>query len=317
MSILQRTTELLDTAHARLASVTSSDSLAPAMAVLVESLQRIKDDATIEEWSLACKLCLRHPLRATLHQDPLTARAFFKPRGYAGDAGIIDLIYRHPWTIPLLAETTPLGRLLYEFLSTRGPVPRAIRARMRLAGQAIDACAARVALPHILSVACGHLREIEVSAAAARGRLGRLVALDQDEASLAEIAARHPALGIELVRESIETLLDDSSSLEGTFDLVYSTGLYDYLDARLGVRLTARLFDRLRPGGRLLVANLLRGGREVAYTESFMDWHIIYRDEDELRELALGIPSARVAAVRILDEPEGRVAFVEIERTQD
>jgi len=38
------------------------------------------------------------------------------------------------------------------------------------------------------------------------------------------------------------------------FDLVYTAGLFDYVDERAGKRLVKTMFDMLKPGGRLLVA---------------------------------------------------------------
>ena len=71
----------------------------------------------------------------------------------------------------------------------------------------------------------------------------------------------------------------------GLFDLVYSTGLFDYLQQPVARRLVTNLFQLLNPGGRLLVANFLPGIRDVGYMEAFMDWRLVYRDEDALNAL--------------------------------
>ena len=52
--------------------------------------RRISSD---EEWDAIVDRCLGHPLNGLLQQDPFTCRAFEKPRGYAGDAELIDFIY--------------------------------------------------------------------------------------------------------------------------------------------------------------------------------------------------------------------------------
>src|SRR4051794_26007505 len=44
-------------------------------------------------WPAFARGCLDHPLRNLLHEDPFTFRAFSKPRGYAGDAVMMDYIY--------------------------------------------------------------------------------------------------------------------------------------------------------------------------------------------------------------------------------
>jgi hypothetical protein len=45
------------------------------------------------QWSALASDCLEHPIATLLHNDPLTWRTFQKPKGYAGDATMLDLIY--------------------------------------------------------------------------------------------------------------------------------------------------------------------------------------------------------------------------------
>jgi hypothetical protein len=68
----------------------------------------------------------------------------------------------------------------------------------------------------------------------------------------------HRELPIEPYRGSLLTLLRPGNPL-GTFDLIYSAGLYDYLSADVALRLTAKLATMLKPEGRLLIANMLPG----------------------------------------------------------
>jgi len=51
-----------------------------------------------------------------IHEDPFTGRAFRKPRGYAGDAELIDLIYgpEELWAKP---QASPLGLNIYQYTS--------------------------------------------------------------------------------------------------------------------------------------------------------------------------------------------------------
>src|SRR5688500_15058747 len=67
---------------------------ADGMAVLVHGLhvcQRLLN----KEWpQFVIHACRTHPIHSLVQEDPLTARAFQKPRGYAGDAETIDLLYK-------------------------------------------------------------------------------------------------------------------------------------------------------------------------------------------------------------------------------
>ena len=73
-----------------------------------------------------------------------------------------------------------------------------------------------------------------------------------------EVTRCYGRFGVETVHASVRRLLTNHLEL-GEFDLVYSTGLFDYLRQPIGQRLVGNLFRMLRPGGRLLVANFLPG----------------------------------------------------------
>src|SRR5581483_5573244 len=69
-------------------------SVSAAMETLCHSLREVRLASTDAEWTeFVSEHCLKHPLRRLLHQDPLTWRSFHKPRGYAGDAAMLDYIY--------------------------------------------------------------------------------------------------------------------------------------------------------------------------------------------------------------------------------
>ena len=78
-----------------------------------------------ESSSCAAKPILRdHLLHRVLLEDPYTARAFGKPRGYAGDAVLIDMIYdQQPPD-----ETSARGRDIFA-VTTSFSVARAVRER--------------------------------------------------------------------------------------------------------------------------------------------------------------------------------------------
>ncbi len=93
--------------------------------------------------------------------------------------------------------------------------------------------------------------------------------------------------------------------------MIYSAGLYDYLPNGLARRLTRRLLQMLRPGGRLLVANFVPGGTGRGYMELFMDWSLILRNEAAMR--ALGEASGAGTVVSFHD-PHRNVVYAELQR---
>ena len=71
----------------------------------------------------------------------------------------------------------------------------------------------------------------------------------------------------------------------GTFDLVYASGLYDYLPKAVGVRLLQRLIEMVKPDGELLFANFSDEITTDGYMETFMDWPLILRSADDMWDI--------------------------------
>ncbi len=83
---------------------------------------------------------------------------------------------------------------------------------------------------------------------------------------------------IEPVQGTIKDLICRKFEL-GSFDLIYSAGLYDCLSDKAVRLLTKILFGMLKQNNRLLVANFLLGNKEFGYMEAFMDWEIALSHE--------------------------------------
>lgn len=262
------------------------------------------------QWSAVAADCLRHPIATLLHQDPLTRRTFEKPKGYAGDATMLDLIYsmEDDRFRPTIAN--PMAEAIFQFTAS-APASRAVCARRRIIARLIDQVAEQIAYPRILSIAAGHLRETALSQAVCDGRIKELIALDQDEESLATIKRDYGRYPVETRQGSVKSLLSPKLAL-GRFDLVYASGLFDYLSQRLAQRLTRTMFDLLHPGGQLLVTNFVPLIPDIGYMESFMDWHLIYRTHDEMLDLAAAIPAEDIGDLKLFTEPDQNLLFLQI-----
>ena len=62
---------------------------------LIIGLSKLRLSLSAEDWKKFAKASSQHPVRGIIHQDPFTKRAYDKPRGYAGDAIMLDYVYRH------------------------------------------------------------------------------------------------------------------------------------------------------------------------------------------------------------------------------
>jgi extracellular factor (EF) 3-hydroxypalmitic acid methyl ester biosynthesis protein len=274
------------------------------------SLRR-EDDP--DAWPEYARSCLSHPVHELLHQDPFTYRAFAKPRGYAGDAVMMDYIYGLGEARRAACDATPLGRAIFTHMATR-PSARAVRYRRQLLAELIDRTASSGG-SRVFALAAGHLREVEISSAVRSGRLVEFVAMDQDEASLAVVERDYARLGVRATKGSVRQILSGKTE-GGQFDFVYAAGLYDYLSAPVAAALTRRLFEMTRPGGTLLVPNFLAGAPDCGYMEAFMDWHLIYRDHADMEALVSALPSRDVARHAIFDDEDDTITFLVISKAR-
>ena len=177
----------------------------------------------------------------------------------------------------------------------------------------IDRTCARTARARVLSLACGHLREAQRSQAVLRGDIGGFVALDQDPITLAVVEREQAASGVTTVCDTVLSILSGERVFRN-FDFVYAAGLFDYLPAAIATRLTSRMFEMLRPGGSLLLANFVPESHSRGYAEAFMDWWLIHRDQAELRALSAEIREAEIARLQTFQDELGNIAHLELDR---
>lgn len=280
-----------------------------AMDALYDELADLRASLPSPEWQTFATAVRAHPVHSLLLHSPFTRRAFEKPRGYAGDAALIDFIYgcgHRP------RELTTLGHGLYSW-EFETPGCRSVRHRRMCLAREIDLVAERHARPAVLSVACGHLREAELSVAVRDGR-ARITAIDQDVASVALVNREYGELGVAARTGTVLDIL--RRRVPGhDFLLAYAAGLYDYLDDDVAAALTAGLFRTLASGGRLFLAGFTPDTRDAGYMETSMDWRLIYRDEARMARLLARVPEVEVAQVDQFRDPNGNLAYMRVVRT--
>lgn len=301
----------------RLGDAARAGLTAPTILALIERAETWRRQAP-EAWrTLVDEVLSRHPLAELAARCPMTDRARRKPRGYAGDAVMLDYIYdRHQvGDEQLRGEEREVFRVV-----AHSPTCASVDYRRHLIASRINAlAAARQAAggppPTLLSLACGHARELEQ--VQGLGRLtGRVLMCDQDGDSLAALDARHGAQGVHTMALTVRQFLAQAPAVQslGSFDFVYSAGLYDYLEQRTASRLTRCLFDHVAPGGQLLLANFHPDNKGTGYMEAFMDWWLIYRDEAQMRELAAEIAPPELARTDVHTDPFGNVVYLTLTR---
>ena len=235
-------------------------------------------------WQALVPIVQNHPVSEFFLQDPFVRWSFEKPRGYSGDAHLIDFIYGHPSVAEEVADASPLGQVLYD-CTKAAPSSDAVRERRDLLTEHVDEIAAmRGTETEILTIAAGHLREADRSVALEKNRIRRWVALDQDPLSVGSIARDFRGTRVEATDGSVRGLLTRAHKL-GRFDFVYAAGLYDYLADNVAVKLTQRCLQLLKPNGVMLFANFSRELSDYGYMETFMNWALLLRSEADMWDI--------------------------------
>ncbi|MBZ9749113.1 class I SAM-dependent methyltransferase [Mesorhizobium sp. CO1-1-7] len=248
---------------------------------LLSLLNALRAKVHPDVWQALIPVAQNHPIQKYFLEDPLTHWSFTKPRGYSGDAQLLDYIYCDPHVAESVASASEVGKALYSHTQN---VPSCVAARERrdLLTRYVDETAARNGPEtEVLAIAAGHLREANRSAALAEGGLKRWVALDQDPQSVGLIARDFQGTAVEAIDGSVRTMLTRGHKL-GKFDLIYASGLYDYLQHNVAVKLTKTCLQMLKPNGTFLFANYAEGTPDAGYRETFMDWVLLLRSEVDM-----------------------------------
>jgi len=80
---------------------------------------------------------------------------------------------------------------------------------------------------------------------------------------------------------------DINNEIPYLYDLIFSTGLFDYLDERVSLRLISNLKKLLKPNGLMVISNYRDkySNSSLHFMEWCGDWNLVYRTEDEFKTI--------------------------------
>ena len=300
MNILNSSYSELD----RFAEWVTCDSF-HAIANISAYLNRLRPLLSLREWQSRIEKLRDHQILDLIHQDPFIHRAYHKPRGYAGDAVMLDMMYdQQP---PRDWVMTDVAAGIFRF-GMQSPAPVAVRDRRLYIASEIDTTLAANPQARILSVACGHMRELEL---VNRFHSASFVGLDQDRLSLQAIPTQ-AGCNLQTQPLSVKDILSGRHSL-GRFDLIYSLGLYDYFSQPMATKVTSQLFDLLNPAGRLIIGNFAVGLSDAAFMECYMDWWLTYREETAMWDLISGVPTGAIAQSAVHSRSQASIWYLVVQ----
>lgn len=221
---------------------------------------------------------------------PMWNRSYFKPAGYPGDFEIMNYVY----------DWQREGNDVYSQLLHRVglEVAECIATRMHVVRKVIGDVVRSKANgkpARIMSLGCGSAREVQLylEDQAAPDAAVEFTLVDQEQAALAYAYEKayprtitdKPTAKIRALNVSFTEVLRGGQWLEemGPQDLIYSVGLIDYLIDRRAKALATRLYERLAPGGLLIIGNMNEVELSNLWPMEFLtDWHLFYRTDAEM-----------------------------------
>lgn len=221
---------------------------------------------------------------------PVWWRSYHKPAGYPGDFEIMNYVY--DWQ---REGKDVYGQLIHrigldvsECIATRMDVVR--REIRKMVEERANDGGTRV-----ISLGCGSAREVQLHLQdpAAMDAPVTFTLIDQEQNALAYAYEKcHPHTlmkkrhaRVQALNVSFTDVLRGGKWLDdlGPQNLIYTVGLVDYLVDKRARALAERLYERLEPGGLLIVGNMNQTDLSNLWPMEFItDWHLYYRNEAEM-----------------------------------
>ncbi len=269
---------------------------------------------------------LRQHLHSLVLCAPFAHRTFYKPLGYAGDYEMVNMIARDG------QEGGSLYARVVNCWFLKQPPAAAHRNRLTYLARCMETEALRLSRlgrkARIYNFACGPA--VEVQRFLGDSLLSEQVeltladfnreTLDHVEKAIQDVKGRfHRQTAVRFQKQTVHQLLKQNlkpaaagDGFKREYDLIYCSGLFDYLSDHTCAQLMDIFYDQVAPGGLLLVTNVdpsnpLRNG--MAY---LLDWHLIYRTAQNLR--ALQPARAPDDAVQVRSDTTGVNLFMEVRK---
>lgn len=214
---------------------------------------------------------------------------FRKPYGYAGDFKMIDDIYQNN-------PTTSGFMRLFDNYCMMSAISVAVRNRKE--------DFKRLITNFIKDRYSGHKLKIMDLASGPCRDLFEILSLDPEVATKADFDCYdHDARAIEYARNLLKNFKnvdfirknavkialkkDINGLINKKYDLIFSTGLFDYFSTQLATGVVRNLKALLKPGGVLAISTARDkySNPSVYYMNWTADWHLVYRDEEEFKKI--------------------------------
>lgn len=305
----------------------TAEAIRPAWLEICENASRaaiplLSDRAAIR----AAKQFTETLITPLLADCPMVDRSYNKPLGYPGDYQVMLYYYENAFE-----GDSVFAKVFHKFF-VEHPLSNGVVTRSQyvvdLILSELNAKESRASSEQpyrILSIGCGPAHEAKlIYANDVPGRLEWLL-IDQEEEALdvafqnakRNIAQANRTDGCRLFNTSFTKLINSPAEVlpEEPQDFIFCTGLFDYLRVDKASSLLSALYDWLAPGGVVAIGNALAPNTHFWSPEFVLDWTLIYRTEDDMRQIATKLPDS--ADVDVTIEPGNAYYFLIVQKPLD
>jgi extracellular factor (EF) 3-hydroxypalmitic acid methyl ester biosynthesis protein len=256
--------------------------------------------------------------------SPICRRAYEKPFGYPGDYQVMMYYYNND-----LEGDSAYGKVIHKF-ACEHPLANGVRTRRDFIAELMEAEHRRVlavnseATFRVVSLGCGPAFEVSDFIARNRTWPGRIIwtLIDQEEETLSiAYQASRREIGkwgsngqLNLLNLSFAQMISEGLPLKepGSQQLIFATGLFDYIRESRAQDIVRAMYDLLEVGGLISIGNAIAPNDFFWEPEFVMDWTMFYRTRDEMTRLAELLPQN--AHVEVVTEPGGAYFFLMIRK---
>jgi len=202
---------------------------------------------------------------------------FHKPRGYSGDFELLNRIQTK------YVSSDPQLKNWDEYFH-HCEAPQAVRYRITYLKELIEKKALKKSAEFcLLNVASGPCRDIyEYFKKHPESKIN-IECVEHDHQAIVFAEA--------LMKEIDRKVIFHNKNIfrfqfAKSYDLIWSAGLFDYLDDEIFVRLLNRLLNNVKKGGEVVIGNLSVTNPSKYYMLLFK-WIVFHRSEEQLKQMAL------------------------------
>ena len=236
--------------------------------------------------TLEDKAKLFNILKPILNIDSMIGHTFLKPHGYAGDFELISKIYSK-W----MSQDPKYQKWDKFYHST--DIAKAVRGRKQYFIKEVNRVSSTSTSPLVLNLGSGPCIDIFEYFRNSPRSPTKFECVDMDARSI-EYGSAVCDNYIDLISFINSNVFTFKSNNE--YDLIWSSGLFDYFNDKLFVSLLSRYYKLLIKGGTFVVANFSESNNSRGLMQVLYQWDLHHRSGAQLVELAhtAGIPSKNI-----------------------